>query len=326
MPTSRSPLMRRTECRATHPDRRPVVRRRDRCARRRTARRSSRATTLRACSIASATSAPGAAASRACTTRTRASCRTWSCRSMACARCTSARRCKEGNNLLVVELMNPDLVRDGQRSSLPKGELHVFRAKLLWDGACYEHIRLQPPRLEPVAVEIGLQLRRRLRRPVRGARHACAQRRGELAAAADARRRAACSRYRGLDGRQRAHPRPPVDPAPTGLDRPRARFELRAAAGRASATCTARWSATRSRRQRASRRARLRRGVPRATASARAAQRRAECTSRELESADEPLAGPLGVRPRDADHRPADGPVPVCRRALVLAPRSAATD
>lgn len=63
---------------------------------------------------------------------------------------------KEGNNLLIVELMNPDLMEDG-RLLLPKGELHVFRAKLLWDGACYEHIRLSHYGLEPVRVEVALR-------------------------------------------------------------------------------------------------------------------------------------------------------------------------
>ncbi|MCW7537101.1 amylo-alpha-1,6-glucosidase [Aquabacterium sp. A7-Y] len=45
---------------------------------------------------------------------------------------------KEDNSLLIVELMNPDL----QENAVPKGTLHLFRAKLLWKDACYEHIRV----------------------------------------------------------------------------------------------------------------------------------------------------------------------------------------
>jgi glycogen debranching enzyme len=59
------------------------------------------------------------------------------------------------NNLLVVELMNPDIVFDG-RLVVPKGEVHVFRAKLLWEGACHEHVRLRHHGTAPVALEIGL--------------------------------------------------------------------------------------------------------------------------------------------------------------------------
>jgi hypothetical protein len=48
---------------------------------------------------------------------------------------------KENNSLLVIELMNPDLTRGGE-VVVAKGTVHIFRAKLLWQGACYEHIRL----------------------------------------------------------------------------------------------------------------------------------------------------------------------------------------
>jgi glycogen debranching enzyme len=60
---------------------------------------------------------------------------------------------KEANSLLVVELMNPDLTRNGA-VAVPKGTLHIFRAKLLWQGACYEHLRLTNHGSETVAVQI----------------------------------------------------------------------------------------------------------------------------------------------------------------------------
>ena len=50
-------------------------------------------------------------------------------------------RVKDDNSLLVVELMNPDLGDAGQ-VRVPKSTLHMLRAKLLWRGACQEHLRL----------------------------------------------------------------------------------------------------------------------------------------------------------------------------------------
>ena len=61
---------------------------------------------------------------------------------------------KEDNSLLVVELMNPDLDRDGGER-VGKGTLHIFRAKLLWRGACYEHIRVTNHGREPVERDAG---------------------------------------------------------------------------------------------------------------------------------------------------------------------------
>ena len=48
---------------------------------------------------------------------------------------------KNNNTLLTVDLTNPNLYRHGERV-LPQGSIHVFRAKLLWEGVCYEHLRL----------------------------------------------------------------------------------------------------------------------------------------------------------------------------------------
>jgi glycogen debranching enzyme len=62
---------------------------------------------------------------------------------------------KENNSLLVIELMNPDLTRGGE-VVVAKGTVHIFRAKLLWQGACYEHIRLTNHGLEPVEATLAL--------------------------------------------------------------------------------------------------------------------------------------------------------------------------
>lgn len=48
---------------------------------------------------------------------------------------------KEDSGLFIIELMNPDL-EGKEKKSIAKGVLHIFRAKLLWDGACHEHVRV----------------------------------------------------------------------------------------------------------------------------------------------------------------------------------------
>ncbi len=60
----------------------------------------------------------------------------------------------ENNNLLTIDLMNPDL-GDGD-SRIAKGTLHIFRAKLLWQDACYEHVRLNNHGEEPLQARLSL--------------------------------------------------------------------------------------------------------------------------------------------------------------------------
>jgi len=62
---------------------------------------------------------------------------------------------KENNSLLVVELMNPDLTRGGD-VRVPKGTVHIFRGKLLWQGACHEHIRLTNHGREAVELTLAI--------------------------------------------------------------------------------------------------------------------------------------------------------------------------
>ncbi|MES2536304.1 MAG: amylo-alpha-1,6-glucosidase [Pseudomonadota bacterium] len=63
---------------------------------------------------------------------------------------------KDDNGLLTVELMNPDLHPEGKRF-IPKGVIHVFRAKLLWNHACYEHIRVVNYGLESHRLSLGIE-------------------------------------------------------------------------------------------------------------------------------------------------------------------------
>lgn len=134
---------------------------------------------------------------------------------------------KERSNLLIVELMNPDLERDGE-VALAKGEIHIFRAKLLWEAACHEHIRLSHHGLEPAEFEIGLRFDADFRDlfEVRGAHRAKS---GERAP--PVRRDGTLDfDYRGLDGVARtACVR--LSPAPTRWGEREAHFKVRLAPG-----------------------------------------------------------------------------------------------
>src|SRR6185436_19409574 len=45
------------------------------------------------------------------------------------------------NALLWVDLTNPDITSDGE-VVIPRGTLHVSRERHLWEGGCYEHLRI----------------------------------------------------------------------------------------------------------------------------------------------------------------------------------------
>ncbi|MEN3366261.1 MAG: hypothetical protein V7606_3535 [Burkholderiales bacterium] len=62
---------------------------------------------------------------------------------------------KDDNGLFIIELMNPDLHPDG-KNAIPKGILHIFRAKLLWNNACYEHVRVVNFGLERVQTQLAM--------------------------------------------------------------------------------------------------------------------------------------------------------------------------
>ncbi len=63
---------------------------------------------------------------------------------------------KEDNALLAVDMTNPDLYRDG-RIVVPRGSVHVFRSRFLWNGAGYERFRLSNFSLAPVTIDVSLR-------------------------------------------------------------------------------------------------------------------------------------------------------------------------
>jgi glycogen debranching enzyme len=134
---------------------------------------------------------------------------------------------KERNNLLIVELMNPDL-RAGDVLQIAKGQIHVFRAKLLWQGACYEHIRLTHHGLDPVALDIALRFDADFRDlfEVRGTPREREGERLDPVQRADALE----FRYLGLDGLHRSS-RITLVPTPSSWSELEAHYALRLAPG-----------------------------------------------------------------------------------------------
>ncbi len=130
---------------------------------------------------------------------------------------------EESNSLLVIDLMNPDLPAREGRGPLAKGTLHIFRAKLLWQGVCHEHIRVthHGSELTQVRLEftfdgdfVDLFEVRGMKRDKRGDRLPPEVGPSEVVLP-----------YGGLDHllrRTRVH----FDPAPTAIDVGRAAFEL----------------------------------------------------------------------------------------------------
>ncbi|MES2940743.1 MAG: amylo-alpha-1,6-glucosidase [Pseudomonadota bacterium] len=130
---------------------------------------------------------------------------------------------QEDNSLLAIDLMNPDLTA-GDEVVLPKGTLHIGRSKLIWQGACYEHIRLSHHGAEPVTVRLELSFDadfvdlfevRGMRRQRRG------ERRPPEVTAAEV-----VLPYQGLDARLR-RTRLRFEPAPRTIDAGRAGYEVR---------------------------------------------------------------------------------------------------
>jgi glycogen debranching enzyme len=62
----------------------------------------------------------------------------------------------EDNALLAVDLTNPDVVQN-DTVVVRRGALHLFRARLLWEGYCIERLRVSNHALHPIQLPIALQ-------------------------------------------------------------------------------------------------------------------------------------------------------------------------
>lgn len=62
---------------------------------------------------------------------------------------------REDNVLLAIDLSNPDLYDNG-RPRLPRGILHIYRSKFLWQTICYERLHIRNYSLAPVDSSLAI--------------------------------------------------------------------------------------------------------------------------------------------------------------------------
>jgi glycogen debranching enzyme len=107
---------------------------------------------------------------------------------------------KEDNDLLIVDLTNPD-VRVGEQEVIDRGMVHLARSKYLWQGVCHERLHLKNYGLVPFQSSLALHFESDFADifEVRGARR---PRRGEFLDPV-VEERAVTLGYRGLDGKLR---------------------------------------------------------------------------------------------------------------------------
>ena len=60
------------------------------------------------------------------------------------------------NAFLTLDMMNPDVYRDG-RVFVPRGAVHLFRSKFLWQDICYDKLRLANFHSAPIETSITLE-------------------------------------------------------------------------------------------------------------------------------------------------------------------------
>jgi glycogen debranching enzyme len=129
---------------------------------------------------------------------------------------------KDDNGLFIIELMNPDLHTSGKKP-IHKGVLHLFRAKLLWENACHEHVRLVNYDLEPVEFTLSVEFASDYKDifEVRGFKR---ERRGTDLPTKFGENEIIMG-YRGLDQRVR-NTRIMLDPTPSKITANRAEFKI----------------------------------------------------------------------------------------------------
>jgi glycogen debranching enzyme len=129
---------------------------------------------------------------------------------------------KEDNELLTVDLTNPDIFQ-GDKIIIPRGTLHLFRNRFLWNGACYERLAVKNYGLQPLSAHLFYQYEGDFADifEVRGTRR---KRRGRQLDPVIAEGTVALS-YEGLDGVVR-RTRLEFSPIPASLGEAEARFDL----------------------------------------------------------------------------------------------------
>jgi glycogen debranching enzyme len=63
----------------------------------------------------------------------------------------------EANDILAVDLTNPDITTEDGHIQLPRGVLHLLRTKFIWKGTCYERLRLSNYGMGPVTFTLSVR-------------------------------------------------------------------------------------------------------------------------------------------------------------------------
>ena len=135
---------------------------------------------------------------------------------------------REDNAVMAVDATNPDTWRDSE-IVIPRGILHVFRSKILWEKTCYERLRIHNYGRAAVDVSFAIEFDadfadifevRGMKRERRGRRLETELKKDGLVLG-----------YEGLDNRTR-RTRIVFDPPPTRLNESVATFQIRLEPGK----------------------------------------------------------------------------------------------
>ena len=135
---------------------------------------------------------------------------------------------REDNAVMAVDATNPDAWRDGE-IVIPRGTLHVFRSKILWEKTCHERLRIHNYGRAAVDVSFAIEFDadfadifelRGMNRERRGRRLETQVMKDGLVLA-----------YEGLDNRIR-RTRIVFDPPPSRLNQSVATFQIRLESGK----------------------------------------------------------------------------------------------
>ena len=129
----------------------------------------------------------------------------------------------KGNELMAVDLMNPDILMRGSKEFLPRGVLHLFRSTFLLESLCYQRLRISNYGLDQVIIPVSFHFEADFSDifEVRGTQRKC---RGRLLEALVEKSRVVLS-YEGLDRRIRQTCLQ-FFPEPDGISSSRAEFEI----------------------------------------------------------------------------------------------------
>ena len=135
---------------------------------------------------------------------------------------------REDNAVMAVDATNPDSWRDGE-IVIPRGTLHVFRSKILWEKTCHERLKIHNYGRAAVDVSFAIEFDADFADifELRGMNRERRGRRLETEVAKDG----LVLGYEGLDNRLR-RTRIVFDPPPTRLNESVATFQIRLEAGK----------------------------------------------------------------------------------------------